>query len=549
MGSAQVKSLQRGIVLVVLLVAAHIPFLVPYFKQLWELDHYQFYPFAIIGLAWLVRERLDVQRFQWTYRSTLLLVADITLVGLGAFAMSPWPVMAGLVCACGGVLLACRDQTSSSSLFYLALLPLMVLRLPLNLDLRLINWLQTITTQTTSSILNQLNYTHFRSGNVIEFANKSLMIEEACSGVQSLFTVLFLAAVIICLRRRSFFPAIGLFCWGIFWATSMNIVRVTGLAIAWRSFGIDLTAGWSHTAWGYVVLLTTIILMLSTDRLIDGMTSFVPDPRTESERFRNPVTSIWNWIFKVHLPMSTANLEKKRQQPLHLPPKFLRSIPVVAVIAAVLFAAQTSQAVVNSRSSASPLTLSSSLELFKATDLPPKLNTWVQSGYTTDTRSQSSSFGQYSNTWNYKFGDQAAHISCDHLFRGWHHLEVCYRGIGWEIESRRVIDGDPSESGESWPIVEVEFSRPSGERSLLLYSFFDAAGKPVLPPEASTSAALIDRIMRRSAVQFRGMTSATYQTQVFLELPGTMTQTERERIHKTHQDTREILRVVYESQR
>ena len=41
-----------------------------------------------------------------------------------------------------------------------------------------------------------MGYLHLRRGNIIELPDKQLLVEEACSGVQSLFTVLFLAVLI-----------------------------------------------------------------------------------------------------------------------------------------------------------------------------------------------------------------------------------------------------------------------------------------------------------------------------------------------------------------
>lgn len=539
----------RPFILVILLVAAHLPFMVPYLKQMWELSHYHFYPFAIAGLIWLVRERRDPSRFRWSLRSTFLVLLDVALVALGILAVTPWPIAAGLVCSCGGILLACREQSSNRSLFYLTLLPITVLRLPLNFDLRMITWLQTKTTRASSGILNQLDYTHFRSGNVIQFSDKSLMVEEACSGVQSLFTVLFLAVMIICWQRRTWMHSILLLASALLWAACMNVVRVTGIAIAWRSFGMDLSFGWSHTAWGHVVLVLSILLLISTDALIEGMTSYVPDLRSDSERFRNPAMSVWNWFFGPNLELQTAELEKDRAEPNRLAPGLMRSIPVVAILAGLFFAGQAAQAFSSARSKAAPLTLTSSLQLFSKTDLPEKLDEWVQAGYTTDTRSLSSSFGQYSNTWSYRHDDQPVHISCDHVFRGWHHLETCYIGNGWAVEKRRVVTDETAGDDDPWPIVEVEFSRPTGERSLLAYSFFDAAGQTVTPPEASASAALIDRILRRSAIQLQGFTSATYQTQVFVETPGKLEQDQRDDIHRKHRQTRELLRAAYKSRR
>ena len=50
----------------VLLFAAHLPFLLIYLSSLWHQQHYQFFPFAIGAFAWLLVTRRSRKPERWT---------------------------------------------------------------------------------------------------------------------------------------------------------------------------------------------------------------------------------------------------------------------------------------------------------------------------------------------------------------------------------------------------------------------------------------------------------------------------------------------------
>ena len=185
------------------LIAVHLPLLVTYLKNLWTQTHYQFFPFAIIAFVWLLATRRSADPERWTWPTWVLIAADLVCLAGGFSMNSPWLAAVGLLLSLTALCFASRDVGYDRRLTYLALLPLLVVRLPLQYDLQVINWLQRVTTAVASNILHRLGMLHYREGNVLQFAGRKFMVEEACSGVQSLFTILFLAALVICLKRRS----------------------------------------------------------------------------------------------------------------------------------------------------------------------------------------------------------------------------------------------------------------------------------------------------------------------------------------------------------
>ncbi len=189
--------------------------------------------------------------------------------------------------------MANRDAGYNRRLTYLVLLPLLVVRLPLQYDLQAINWLQRVTTSVASKILHQMGLLHDREGTLLQFPGKIFMVAEACSGVQSLFTIVFLAALVICLKRRSIIHGAALLATGAFFAGLMNTTRVVTIAFAWERYATDWTSGMSHDVLGYACLAMAALLLLSADAFLGIITDAVPDianPGTIMWDFRNPIT-------------------------------------------------------------------------------------------------------------------------------------------------------------------------------------------------------------------------------------------------------------------
>lgn len=293
-----------------LLAVAHLPVLMSEYSNLWNKEHYQFYPLALISFGCYFYARRLPGRFHWRPICWALVALDACLLiyGSGLLWMltgvglnfSPIAGVVGFWLLVWAVCLACSDREVDWSLGYLILLPLITVRLPLNLDQDLILWLQKVTTIVSSELLNFFGYLHSRQGVILDFPGKRFEVENACSGVQSLFAVLFLAAFVTCgYRRRFLHTAIVISC-GLLFAGFMNVVRISVIAIAWDTSRIDLSSGVSHDVIGYVALFAAALLVFSADAFLAFCFEPVPDRKGAgiTAIYRNPITSLWNWFFK-----------------------------------------------------------------------------------------------------------------------------------------------------------------------------------------------------------------------------------------------------------
>ncbi len=286
-----------------ILGAAHLPFVAVQCKTLWRLEYYQFFPFAFAAFAWLFHQRAVRGSFRWDIVNTGLVLADIALLAAGnllpGLAPSPLAIYVGAVLLCFVVCRSFADNDFDCSLGYLILLLLITVRLPLGYDAEVIAWLQTATTRVGSRLLNFFGFLHLREGNIIEFPDKRFLVEEACSGVQSLFTVLFLATLVICGYRRKWLHASLVLASAFAFAGLMNVLRICTISVAWSEYQFDLSTGWQHDAIGYAALAAAAFLVFSADAFMDLFFFAVPDTRGlgVSSIHRNPFIVLWNKIF------------------------------------------------------------------------------------------------------------------------------------------------------------------------------------------------------------------------------------------------------------
>lgn len=483
---ASVRGFLRGRLPLILLLAAHLPFVLLYYVGLWrQQTHYQFFPFAIGAFVWLFHSRRRDEPEQWSLLTYGLIAADIVCMVAGVVLRSPWMFAAGLSCTLLAWCWATGEAGYARRLTYLAILPLLTLRLPVNGDITVIQTLQTVTTTVASKALLRFGFLHVRSGNVLDFPGKRFLVEEACSGVQSLFTILFIAALVICVKRRTLAHGVVLLASGIVFAGIMNVARVMSIAIAWDRYQLDLSTGFRHDLLGYACLAVAAVLLMSADSFLSFLTDPVPDVRRPGPvgALRNPLISLWNWLFTV-MPLTgrvpsrnTDNAGSAGIRPVWNAP--------AAILCGVALLAQglelRGEAV---RQTPQP---KSSLAILQEGSLPVELAGFVRGPYGTEVRDTTSEFGEFSNLWNYSLQGLNARVACDHPFSGWHGLELCYTNQGWKVTEIRTTDGS-----DGWKAVVFRMSHSDGGRhGAVVYSLFDSTGRPLQPQGIGTTLELL----------------------------------------------------------
>jgi hypothetical protein len=122
-----------------------------------------------------------------------------------------------------------------------------------------------------------------------------------------------------------------------------------------------------------------------------------------------------------------------------------------------------------------------------AGSLPPQVGLLQRAKFVPQTRDRDDILGNFSRTYEYRDANGTHYVaSCDFPYSGgWHELTVCYRGLGWELQERRIGVQESDPHAESWPCLEADFSKPDGMKGFLVASAFDYTGQPVELPSYS----------------------------------------------------------------
>ena len=450
-----------------------LPLLVVHFQQLWSRPHYQYFPMVLVAVAILYQlRRTDSDREIAQTRPLLAglgLLAGVALASYAVLRISP------LLCCTAWLLtmVAFVSRTPVKSWAAWALLWLL-LRLPQGRDVWLIQWLQKITTQISSGVLDQLHIDHIQEGHVLAFPDRKLLVEEACSGVVSLFTIVATAAIFGAFLRRSFFHTILLMVAGAFWAGAANILRVVSIAVCIERYGIDLTSGWPHDFLGLAVFCVTLVTLFSTDALLRFVTGPVGlDDMSLSEQIHeNLLVRIWNRLFWPRHERQTALLEEQTPITPFIPGK---SWGFLVVATSIIFCTLSAVQIWGGIGPfSSRLGIGSAIDSLAKESLPHEMAGWTMTEFHRVDRSATSEFGHHSRQWTFRQGDLTAIVSIDFPFPEWHNLDVCYRGVGWKVGAQSRL---PDESTAMQHAL-----RNDQQTGQLIYDIFDQQGAPYQAP-------------------------------------------------------------------
>ncbi len=574
-------------------IGAQLPMFLLFFRQMMSKTHYQtvwLALFATAAIVWSRWPREEKVPFRESTASNVLLGLGL-MMGFGSFLfVEPWFCAASVMLLITSFLLKVVDTDRSNSLWTAALPLFVFLPLPFRWDTTLITTLQRQSAWLTSRLLDLLGLGHYLDGTQILVPGKvGYGIEEACSGVQSFFTLLFIAVVMMVVFRRiktnlaggTILSILGLVClaasitlpfmfyigvafiiWGlvgframalvyaaVFWAMFINVLRILLIPVLDVNGIADLTHGIGHIFLGWGALVIGLALLLSTDQLLLFLFGPVDTEMGEAGPFGKLITKFWNQLVSGQEDLNDSEKKKKRKV-VSVKASSTQFAWIVAIILAVGGLWQASDV---ARALFQP---GLKVQFFDADitqpmveeDMPTQLQNWALvegTGYQMQKRDRGSDLGRRSDVWQYRAPNCNAVVSFDQTFPGWHELTTCYRNSGWKLSNRVVIQPDVPDGEETWDIVEATFTKETGEKAYLLFSHFNGAGEPEQAPiNVGTLESFLTRAKNRMSHRVRRslFSSETYQVQVFVQHYGELGPGVKDEIKSRYLQARDILR-------
>ena len=395
------------------------------------------------------------------------------------------------------------------------------------------------TTRCSSRLLDLFGLYHLRAGNTIEVGGESLLVDEACGGIQSFYTMLACILFVILWTRCRFSPGLILLLAGLFWAIVANVVRVVAVIVLTTACGWDATTGWRHEVLSWLSFALCLFLTWNTRQLL---------------LFLIPRSLAAHWELGTRNGECGANNHSVPHSPFRIPSlEGLTGWPILvgygtlagwqwALLAAtpVLAPAETLRM---------PWTDRQQLAQMGEETLPAHLGPWKRERFEFVQRGRNDSWGRCSYRWSYRSGDVQAVVSLDYPFAGWHELSVCYERIGWQVAARETY---PQQEGEEPTLVRVRLSRPVGMHGFLWFALFDGQGHLLSPSlgqsenerwQRPRSLAALVRAWRQGQAlpPSRMALRSVGQVQVFVQHPGPLTLEQQEQAQRLFDQARPLL--------
>jgi exosortase len=390
-----------------------------------------------------------------------LAVLTWILLAVAVLLDSSWlgtvAALLGLAAVCVGVggLALFRRLWPAWALLWLAV------PLPFEHDRTVVLFLQTLTTQQSSSLLDLFGVFHAVSGHLFEVGGRRLLVEQACGGINSLLSVLACTLFFVFYYQRPPVRTVLLVLTAVAWVLAANIARVVLVVLLYARWNTDLTAGWRHDALGLLLFTLALGLIWSTDRLL----AFFAGPGPPQ-----PPTAA------VHGEQGAASAESPS------PRSWLNSWPwgVAFALLAVAWGVLHGSAA-GSFTAAQPKL--PALGRMSAETMPVQVGECRRTGFAERSRDTGSEFGENSRVWTYRVGSNESVLSLDYSFPGWHDLTRCYTTQGWVVQEETILAPDEADNGQV-PLVQIRLTKPGYRAGYLLYCQFDGRGT-ILEPRRS----------------------------------------------------------------
>lgn len=555
-------------------LAAMLPMLLIQWQHLMSRAERQFFPLLVIIAFYFplravflangdaTEARLPLGRARTAVGT---LACGVAMYALSVWLFSPWLAhVAAITVFFAWALGRCVAVPWTTVLAWTGLLAVTV-PLPFNFDQEFIGWLQSSSSWACSSALDALGVPHFRRANVIEVRGRQLFVEEACSGIGSMYALLAAGSLLVLINGRSLVVALATLVSVPVWAMLGNFIRLLAIALAQHFYERDLSHGMDHELLGVLTFSIAALGLWMTEWMAATLLQPVPPTAPEFGFAFQTANAVLCWPGKdpfAHVePEEETPAERKAREAAEAALLARQEAAVIRVrpfeIKPLRILARTASsfALVLGIAPAIIVTRGTPTEIFSfglprfsdaelqelpgAESMPEELGQWKRVGFSKENRSSASLFGEHSLIWEYRRGDNRLAASMDFPFRGPHPLDVCYTNSGWTVDGAETLGGrEPN----SWAWTRLELSNDFGSRAVVFYATFTEDGEPYSP---GYEGMLERQVSSRIAAALLSMDSAfqpvCYQVQVMCESGRKFTDEEEADIQATFLQARAAL--------
>ena len=402
------------------------PLLWNYGGMLLSRPAYQFFPLALVAagmLAWRSAGQMEQPLSPGNLLATRIFgLTTGLLFTLACLLWSPWLGYVTGLLAMVAALWGFGGRPLVRLFLPSGLMLLTILLPPLGWDEILTLWLRTVTVNSSSALLDWLKVIHVQDGNVLLLPGQKLLVEEACSGINS-----FILGNAFCLfwllwQRRP----LSWLLWSITGASGMvmlgNVFRITAGATASYYWQLNLLGGRTHEIFGLLLLLGYCGLIISFDQMLLFFTQSFLGPKANE-------TSIHNMPAPPVGQPAAGRFFKGSRFGFKYAGAFLALVGISAWILRVM--AGNNHGAANLPGFTSP-------PEYKLT-LPASVAGWQRTDADTGNLVLAQVFGVRSRIWHYQRDGGEAMVAVDYPLPGFHNVKRCYMNAGWKVQNEESV--------------------------------------------------------------------------------------------------------------
>ena len=471
------------------MIALYVPLLIGYFDILSDRDHYGLFPLLVAAVVVIFFVRWysaspATDKVKSIYTRSVLIVA-LLIMPIAMLYYAPWLVaFSGLLAMAAGAMYISSIRRIPNLLGIWFLL-CFLLRLPNQADIRLFNWMQSLSAKSGSLLLDYLGMLHVVQGNVIAFPEKDFSLKGICSGSVSLISVIAIAAAFSVIKNRKLVHSLLLILCGVVATWMLNVIRILAVSGIYARFEIDLLSGDYTYVYTIASFVVAVGMLWSFDSVLEFFLKIEPNDADEDRELqrqsKNPLTKIWIWLSELEASKMLSRFRtdhvvgaRKKYPVYHVFVALLVLVTLTLEGIVVYYAPLAHRR--NFMYGEKDITIIGEQSVLF--DRPG----WRVVDYKHERRDFDSIWGALSNTWRLKFNHTTVIVSLDYPFDGWHDVKRCYRNIGWKIVDEKIVEQLPA---YKWKASETSMVLPNGDSGFVLCSHCDHLGNTVEPKPAT----------------------------------------------------------------
>ncbi len=495
-------------------VIASFPLMLVEMGNLWARPHFQFFPIVWIAVPLMLARRAELTQsssFPRLVGASVLFSISMAGFVIAVFRFSPWQAHLMLTLHLFAWALVRLSKTPTTNLLAMMALLATTLPLPFGLDVELVQTLQSWSSKSSSALLDLLGIPHLLKGNAIQVEKGELFVDEACSGIGSLYALTAITLLLLIIQKK---PALAASCVlasipG--WAWAGNVIRITLIAWLYQNWDVNLLHGWQHSTFGIIVFGVIFGSVASMIVVIEQLARRIPNAKEWPHRIFNAITK---WPKENDIPIENAvslvNLTTSKRLLVISACVVWVGLGVLSVGPLLGIGPWKKREI-----TAGVIDLGQVDSVFSQSSLPERLGDFTLLSFDRSQREFGHYLGEFSCSWGGTDGVTQILVSLDFPFVGYHTLEQCYVHTGCRIDRYADVQDSTQLGGDE--IHEAQLRDQYEQPSTLFYVLFEVDGEPVL-----RSSKLMDKL-------FPSLPSGlVYQIQIYL--PNRTVDSEEERM-------------------